>query len=59
VWLMSSGWLTGSQGYGGWRPTYHGFVRDVPADLPGHDLITAGLADLAAGRRPLQRCWSR
>lgn len=23
---------------------------EVPADLPGHDLVSAGLADLAAGR---------
>ena len=25
-------------------------MLDVPLDLPGHDLVTAGLADLAAGR---------
>jgi hypothetical protein len=25
-------------------------VKDVPSDLPGHDLVRAGLADLAAGR---------
>lgn len=25
-------------------------AKDVPADLPGHELVSAGLADLAAGR---------
>jgi len=25
-------------------------MRDVPADLPGHDLVSAGLTDLGAGR---------
>jgi hypothetical protein len=25
-------------------------MKDVPADLPGHELVSAGLADLAAGR---------
>jgi hypothetical protein len=25
-------------------------MRDVPADLPGHELVAAGLRDLAAGR---------
>ncbi len=25
-------------------------MKDVPSDLPGHELIRAGLADLAAGR---------
>lgn len=25
-------------------------MRDVPADLPGHELVSSGLADLAAGR---------
>jgi hypothetical protein len=25
-------------------------MRDVPTSLPGHELISAGLADLAAGR---------
>jgi len=25
-------------------------MQDVPSDLPGHDLVRAGLADLAAGR---------
>lgn len=25
-------------------------VKDVPSDLPGYDLVRAGLADLAAGR---------
>jgi len=26
-------------------------VFEVPTDLPGHDLVSDGLADLAAGRR--------
>jgi len=30
--------------------TYHLPVRDVPTDLPGHELVSDGLADLAAGR---------
>jgi hypothetical protein len=25
-------------------------MKDVPADLPGHELVSAGLADLSAGR---------
>jgi hypothetical protein len=25
-------------------------MHDVPADFPGHELVSAGLADLAAGR---------
>jgi hypothetical protein len=25
-------------------------INDVPSDLPGHELVRAGLADLAAGR---------
>jgi hypothetical protein len=25
-------------------------MKDVPAGLPGHELVSAGLADLAAGR---------
>ncbi len=25
-------------------------MNDVPADLPGHELVSAGLADLSAGR---------
>jgi hypothetical protein len=25
-------------------------MKDVPTDFPGHDLVSAGLADLAAGR---------
>lgn len=25
-------------------------MKEVPADLPGHELVSAGLADLAAGR---------
>lgn len=25
-------------------------MKDVPNDLPGHELVSAGLADLAAGR---------
>ncbi len=25
-------------------------MKQVPADLPGHELVSAGLADLAAGR---------
>lgn len=25
-------------------------MKDVPADFPGHDLVSAGLEDLAAGR---------
>lgn len=25
-------------------------MQDVPASLPGHELVSAGLADLAAGR---------
>jgi hypothetical protein len=25
-------------------------MNEVPADLPGHELVSAGLADLAAGR---------
>jgi hypothetical protein len=25
-------------------------MREVPTDLPGHELVSAGLADLAAGR---------
>jgi hypothetical protein len=25
-------------------------MRDVPSDLPGHELVSAGLVDLAAGR---------
>jgi len=25
-------------------------MRDVPSNFPGHDLVSAGLADLAAGR---------
>lgn len=29
---------------------YHWRVTDVPIDLPGHELVSAGLADLAAGR---------
>jgi hypothetical protein len=27
-----------------------GYVPDIPSDLPGHDLVAEGLADLAAGR---------
>jgi hypothetical protein len=30
----------------GWVPD----MKDVPTDFPGHDLVSAGLADLAAGR---------
>jgi len=30
--------------------TYHETVSEVRADFPGHDLVSAGLADLAAGR---------
>lgn len=29
---------------------YHGTMHEVPTNLPGHDLVTAGLADLRAGR---------
>jgi hypothetical protein len=29
---------------------YHADMNDVPANLPGHELVSAGLADLAAGR---------
>jgi hypothetical protein len=25
-------------------------MKDVPTDLPGHELVSAGLADLSAGR---------
>lgn len=32
------------------RSTYHWSVNDVPTTLPGHELISAGLDDLAAGR---------
>jgi hypothetical protein len=30
--------------------TYHGPVPEVPQDFPGHELVSEGLADLAAGR---------
>jgi hypothetical protein len=26
------------------------YMREVPVDLPGHELVSAGLADLRAGR---------
>jgi HEPN domain-containing protein len=32
------------------RRLYYRLMRDMPADLPGHELVTAGLEDLAAGR---------
>jgi hypothetical protein len=32
------------------QPIYYWRMRDVPANLPGHELVSAGLADLAAGR---------
>lgn len=31
-------------------PTYYWTVNEVPRDLPGHELVSAGLLDLAAGR---------
>lgn len=31
-------------------PTYYWAVNAVPTDLPGHELVSAGLIDLAAGR---------
>ena len=31
-------------------PAYSLGMETVPADLPGHELVSAGLADLAAGR---------
>jgi hypothetical protein len=32
------------------RPTYHWAVNAVPDYLPGHELVSAGLSDIAAGR---------
>lgn len=32
------------------RPDYYGRMFDVPTDLPGHELVSEGLIDLAAGR---------
>jgi hypothetical protein len=31
-------------------PTYYWAVNEVSDDLPGHELVSAGLVDLAAGR---------
>jgi hypothetical protein len=31
-------------------PTYYWIMNEVPIDLPGHELVSAGLIDLAAGR---------
>jgi hypothetical protein len=31
-------------------PTYYWAMKHVPIDLPGHELVSAGLVDLAAGR---------
>jgi hypothetical protein len=32
------------------RSNYHWVMQDVPRDLPGHQLVSEGLEDLAAGR---------
>lgn len=32
------------------RHVYYGRVFDVPVELPGHELVSEGLVDLAAGR---------
>jgi hypothetical protein len=31
-------------------PTYYWAMTNVPSDLPGHELVSGGLADLSAGR---------
>jgi hypothetical protein len=32
------------------RSVYDGWVLEVPTDLPGHELVSEGLADLRGGR---------
>jgi hypothetical protein len=42
--------LTGSSQRSRSRAAYDWSVQDVPTSFPGHELVSAGLTDLAAGR---------
>src|SRR6202034_956334 len=40
----------GGEGIGGSPPPTIGAMKDVPADLPGHELVSEGLLELAEDR---------